>query len=61
MHLELTPRQRRRQVIEILSSGLVRMPAPLRIPPEKSRVKSRESSKESLDFPAEKRLTVSVG
>jgi len=44
----LTPRERREQVVAILSRALVRMPDALQIPPENEGENSRRPSKKAL-------------
>ena len=45
---DLTPRERREQIVTILSRALVRMPGALQIPPESDGENLRRPSKKAL-------------
>jgi len=57
----LTPRDRRREVVTILSTALARMPSAAQVPHEPTTENSPESSQKALEVSRDPRLSVTRG
>ena len=57
----LTPRERRREVVGILSTALARMPPAVRVPHSPADEDSPESSQKALEVSRRPRLSVGGG